>query len=290
MQHSLDLDRFLLKPDLSDEEDGVKHVQAWLEYEAGKLMYRGKKVTDPDCSVAARKFYRIMWRDFLKDNGFKLRPTPRRFSKDPEKYVQGDWMCSVATTFREGLILFVNDEKHEELKKLFPEGSEYGVGGLNTYVPILLCDIACPNSKKQFQEFWGDPVLQNFIRSAYTFANLIIVPDGFNSGRGTKATNDYWDETLRLYFNEFDSKPPLQYRQFDVGTPFHKLVKASRDNGGDELFLDEWLDKDKDDEYKPLPDKDLTTLDDWRDDWHALMQEMTDRIVNRRDQMLARIG
>lgn len=190
-------------------------------------------------------------------------------------------MCSVATTFRKGLIRFV--EKNE-LENLFPEGSDDGVGGLNTYVPILLCDIACPNSKKQFQEFWGDPVLQNFIRSAYTLANLIIVPDGFNKAR-YPSTEDYWDKTLKLYFKNQESLQ-RETKKEDCKTLFHDLVKASRANGSDSLFLDEWLYKDNN--PIPLLDKELDkpyTPDDWR----KLMQEMTDRIDNRRGRMKAKI-
>lgn len=280
-----DLNCFLLKPDLPPKA-GVEHVQAWLKYKAGTLMDNGKKVTDPDSSDAARDFYRIMWGDFLNDTGFKLRPKPRVFSKNPEKFVQGDWMCSVATTFRKGLIRFV---KEKQLENLFPKGEKGIVVACETYVPILLCDIACPYSTKQFQEFWDDPVLQNFIRSAYTFANLIIVPDGFNNAR-YNSTKDYWDKTLKLYFN--NQNPPLdENKKEDCKTLFHDLVKASRDNGGDELFLDEWLDKDNN--PIPLLDKELYTPnkpDDWRDDWHALMQEMTERIDNRRVQMQARIN
>lgn len=278
MQHSLDC--FLLKPDLPDEA-GYKYVQAWLEYKEGKLMYRGKKVTDPDSSVAARKFYRKMWEKFLKGTDFDLPPEPGDSSKKSDRCVlQGDWMCSVATTFRKGLILFINDEKHEELKKLFPKGSKDGVGGLNTYVPILLCDIACPNSKKQFQEYWDDPVLQNFIRSAYTFANLIIVPDGFNAARSLP-TEDYWDKTLENYFKNQESLQ-CETKKEDCKTLFRDLVKASRANGSDSLFLDEWLDKDN----NPIPLLDKELNKPYKpDDWRKLMEEMTKRIDKRRKQM-----
>lgn len=278
MKDSLDLNSFLLKPDLRDEA-GDKYVQAWLEYKAG--YYCGG---DPDSSCEARDFYRIMWGEFLNDTGFELRPKPRGFSGVPEKYVQGDWMCSVATTLGKGLVLYV--KKHPESKI---KGPRNGVGGYETYAPALLEDIKKETNQQQYSEIWGDPVLQNFIRSAYTFANLIVVPDGFNSSRSHQPTNDYWDETLLLYFKEFDFECPLQYRQFDVGTPFHKLVKASRDNGGDELFLDEWFKDDKK-SIKMLPKKNLTKLDDWPDDWHALMQKMTERIDNRRVQMQVRIN
>ena len=242
-------------------------------------MDNGKKVTDPDCSDAAREFYTIMWRDFLNDTDFKFRKEPRVFSKNPEQYVQGDWMCSVATTFGKGLIRFV---KGKPLENLFPKGKKGIDVELKTYVPILLCDIACPYSTKQFQEFWGDPVLQNFIRSAYTLANLIIVPDGFNPAR-SRPTQDYWDRTLKKYYKK---EEPLKYKGKDVSTPFHKLVEKSRANGGDELFLDEWLDKDNN--PIPLLDKELNTPNK-PDDWRKLMEEMTRRIDNRRVQMQVRI-
>lgn len=275
-----DLNRFLLKPDLSGKA-GVEHVEAWLEYKAGKLMYRGKKVTDPDSSYTARKFYRKMWGKFLKGTDFDLPSESGYSSEELNRCVlQGDWMCSVATTFRKGLIRFV--EKNE-LENLFPEGSDDGVGGLNTYVPILLCDIACPNSKKQFQKFWNDPVLKNFIRSAYTLANLIIVPDGFNTAR-YRPTQDYWDLTLEKYY---EKKELLKYKGKDVSTPFHKLVEKSRANGSDSLFLDEWLDKDN----NPIPLLDKELNKPYKpDDWRKLMAEMTRRIDNRRVQMQVRIN
>lgn len=281
-----DLNRFLLKPDLSGKA-GADHVKAWLEYKDKSLEDDdGKKVTDPDSSDAAREFYGIMWDDFLKNTGFRLRPKVVSPDEDSEKYVQGDWMCSVAITFKKGLILFVNEEKHKKLQKLFPERIREGVGGPKTYAPILLSDIKKPDNEKKFQGLWGDPYLQNFIRSAYTFANLIIVPDGFNKARSSP-TQDYWDETLERYFNNQEplKRKPKNGDEIDFGTPFHDLVKASRDKCCDRLFLDEWFYNDKK-SIKMLPNKKLTTLDDWR----ALMQEMTDRIDNRRVQMQVRIN
>lgn len=288
MQDSLDLDSFLLKPNPPDKAE-VDYVKVWLEYKAGTLKDDdGKKVKDPDISDAALDFYKTMWRDFLKATGFDLRPERRGFSQYPEKYVQGDWMCSVATTFKKGLILFVEKNK---LVHLFPEGSREVVGGLKTYVPILLNDI---DNEKKFQGFWGDSSLQEFIRSAYTFANLIIVPDGFNSARN-RPTQDYWDRTLKKYYKDKES---LKYKGKDVSTPFQRLLDESKKQD-DALCLSPWMIKDydpdpisffnpdeterlgKDDNSIPLRDKKLTTLDEWRD----LMKEMTDRIDNRRGQM-----
>lgn len=266
-----DLNCFLLKPDLSHKA-GVEHVQAWLEYKAGYYCEG-----DPDGSREARDFYRIMWGEFLNDTGFELRPKPRVFSKNPEKYVQGDWMCSVWTTVKYGLQQAYGEtdwlEIHHIKQKTFKGKNKTGVSE-DTFDVFL-------KNFDDFKEVFGDTHLQEFIRSAYTYANLIIVPDGFNKAR-YPSTDDYWDDTLRLYFDGFDSKPPLQYiRQFDVGTPFHKLVEKSRKNGSDRLFLDEWLDKDN--KSIPLPDK---TPNDWR----KLMEEMTDRIDNRRVQMQVRLN
>ena len=281
MQHSLDLNSFLLKPDLPPKA-GVEHVQAWLEYKAKKLMDNGKKVTDPDCSDAAREFYTIMWDDFLEDTGFELRPEPRVFSKNPEQYVQGDWMCSVWTTLKRGLELSYEKNNHgEKLWEQEPYMSSLDEKSVTerTYAEIL-------NHFKEFSDVFGDATLQNFIRSAYTFANLIIVPDGFNVAR-SRPTDDYWDKTLEEYFINQEALQ-CETKKEDCKTLFHDLVKASRDKCCDRLFLDEWFYNDKK-SIKMLPNKKLTKLD-WPDGWHALMQEMTDRIDNRRVQMQVRIN
>ena len=189
-------------------------------------------------------------------------------------------MCSVATTFRKGLILFVNE--NDELRIFFPKRVKDGVGGYNTYAPILLEDMEKEPDKQNFRKFWGDEVLQKFIRSAYTSANLIIVPDGFNSARAT-CTEDYWDRTLGYYFDYFNFEDPLMCKNCDVGTPFHTLVEKSRENG-DRLFLNEWLDQEN--KPKMLPNKNPTSMEEWRE----LMREMTRRIDRRRDQMAQYIG
>lgn len=193
-------------------------------------------------------------------------------------------MCSVATTFRKGLILFVkdNDEWESELKKLqekydLKRKPNNDVGGPKIYGEILLKDMKKERAEQKFQKFWEDEVLQKFIRSAYTSANLIIVPDGFNSARA-QCTEDYWDRTLEYYFEYFNPEDPLVYKNCDAGTPFHTLVEKSREHG-DELFLNEWLDQEN--KPKMLPDKKPTSIEEWRE----LMAEMTRRIDRRRNQM-----
>lgn len=266
MRHSLDLNCFLLKPDLPHKA-GVEHVKAWLEYKAGYYCEG-----DPDSSCEARDFYRIMWGEFLNDTGFELRPKPRGFSKNPNKYVQGDWMCSVWTTVKYGL--------KQAYKKGFVKTED-------TFDVFL-------KNFDDFGEVFGDTRLQEFIRSAYTYANLIIVPDGFNSARNLP-TQDYWDKTMSLYFDKFDSKHPLQYKKkengeiidYDCGTPFRKLVEKSRENGSDRLFLDDWLDKDN----NPIPLLDKELNKPYKpDDWRKLMEEMTKRIDKRREIMQVRIN
>ena len=288
MKDSLDLNSFLLKPDLRDEA-GDKYVQAWLEYKAG--YYCGG---DPDSSCEARDFYRIMWGEFLNDTGFELRPKPRGFSGVPEKYVQGDWMCSVWTTVKYGLQQAYGKQQADNKKGyewnwlLKHKIKEQTFKGKNkTDVSEDTFDVFLKNFD-DFKEVFGDTHLQEFIRSAYTYANLIIVPDGFNTAR-SRPTQDYWDKTMSLYFDKFDSKHPLQYKKkengeiidYDCGTPFHKLVEKSRKNGSDRLFLDEWLDKDN---------KSIPLLDKTPNDWRKLMEEMTRRINKRREIMQVRIN
>lgn len=273
-----DLNCFLLDPTLS-KEPSKDHVRTWLEYRAGG------GVEDPDSSKEARKFYKKIWKGLLEKSGLSLRPGANSFSENPEQYVQGDWMCSVATTFGKGLSLFVKDNHKwgEEVSELYhherkQEDLNGGIGGRETYPKILLKDMKKERAEQKFQEFWGDKVLQNFIRHAYTYANLIIVPDGFNSARAT-CTEDYWDRTLGYYFDHFNPEDPLVYKNCDVGTPFHTLVEKSREQG-DKLFLNEWLDQEN--KPKMLPNKNPTSMEEWRD----LMREMTRRIDRRRNQMV----
>ena len=143
-------------------------------------------------------------------------------------------------------------------------------------------------AEQNFRMFWEDEVLQNFIRSAYTSANLIIVPDGFNVARytrGENGTEDYWDLTLKKFYQD---KEPLDHRlrnddgRYDVATPFRKLLKKNQEQG-DPLFLNEWLDQEN--KPKMLPNKNPASMEEWRD----LMREMTRRIDRRRDQMAQRM-
>ena len=290
-----DLNCFLLDPELS-EKASEKHVRTWLEYRAGK------GVEDPDASADARDFYQKIWKDLLEKSGLSLRPEANSFSENPDQYVQGDWMCSVATTFRKGLSLFVKDNRklwESELRKLYRreiklEEINDGVGGSNTYAKILLKDMKKERAEQKIRKFWGDEVLQKFIRSAYTPANLIIVPDGFNEAR-YPSTKDYWDLTLKKYY--YQDKEPLDYtdrndgKKYNVATPFRKLLKKNQEQG-DPLCLSPWIGE----QGKPLP------LSPWINDqgkpnfssytyeennayWHKLMQEMTSRIDLRRELM-----
>lgn len=282
MNDFFDLDCFLLKPELS-EEVSDKRVRTWLEYKIDVLKdNKGRKVKDPDASEDARDFYQTIWEKFLEKSGLSLRPDAKRFSKNPDHYVQGNWMCSVATTFRNGLILFVegNDEWELELNTLrkkyhLKRRPNDGVGGPNTYGEILLDDMK--SDEQKFREFWGDEVVQNFVRSAYTPANLIIVPDGFNGAR-YNPTKDYWDLTLKKYYHY---KEPLTAGGCDVATPFRKLLKKNREEG-DSLCLSPWIDEQGNPILLPhSPNDDKDNKDNWRD----LMAEMTRRIKCRREQM-----
>lgn len=284
MNNFFDLKCFLLDPERQLPKEASKdNVRTWLEYK------KGGGVEDPDSSDDAREFYEKIWKGLLEKSGLSLRPDASGFSKKPDQYVQGDWMCSVATTFRNGLILFVedNDEWESELntfreKYHLERRPNDGVGGPNTYGEILLDDM---NSDEQkFRKFWEDEALKKFIRSAYTPANLIIVPDGFNSARytrGESGTEDYWDLTLKKFYHD---KDPLDYtdrndgKKYDVATPFRELLKKNQEQG-DPLCLSEWLDQEN--KPKMLPNKNPTSMEEWRE----LMLEMTRRIDHRRNQM-----
>ncbi|XCB29931.1 hypothetical protein RQN30_00110 [Arcanobacterium hippocoleae] len=276
-----DLNNFLLNPSLSAIRTSEQHIRQWLEYELTSL----KLWPDPDATVETREFYQEVWGEFLMSVGTSLRPEPTEFSKDPSRYVQGDWMCSVWTTLKLGLQLAYgkNDRGNDvwwQKPGIIDTFDENDGVTKRTYKGIL-------NHFDEFDEVFGLKIVQEFVRSACTLANFIVVPDGFNTARSNRGTDDYWDKTMRLYFEEFNSKSPLEYtpprqsppkRRYDVGTPFHKLVSASIEQG-DALFLSEWIDEQG--QAIMLPNMNPQTFDEWLD----LVREMTRRIDARRTAM-----
>ena len=137
---------------------------------------------------------------------------------------------------------------------------------------------------EEFSEVFEDENVQDFIRAAYTPANLIIVPDGFNAKRNNRATEDYWDLTLKKYYQGKESlfyKPRNDDGRYDVATPFRKLLKKNREEG-DPLCLSPWIDERDNLLLLPHPSKDDK---DGKGSWRDLMAEMTRRITCRRELM-----
>ncbi|MCD4557757.1 hypothetical protein [Schaalia sp. lx-100] len=262
MSEKYDLNEFLLSPDSSafpnEMEDPTFHLKTWLEYKTGK------GVEDPD--TTEWDFYRSFWRDIPEEKTFV------ELADNSKLCVTGDWMCSVATTLRKGLSIFV---KSEGLTDLFPPRARDGIGGIKTYAPILLHDLEKEEDKQAFRSFYkdGDFSLNEFIRQAYTRANLIIVPKGLNGARGINATvQDYWDLTLEhVYLPQEECGELSEYREA-FGRLFDKYGRKG-------LFLEQWLDDE--DKLIPLPEKKIKSLDDWR----KLVEAMTDRIKNRRKEI-----
>ncbi|USR78808.1 hypothetical protein [Arcanobacterium pinnipediorum] len=261
------IETFLLAPELSGKASS-EHVKAWLKYRAGG------GVKDPDSSKECRDFYQLMWGSMLAGIGMELRPCPERFSQNPIKYVQGDWMCSVWNTLKQGLQIQYGTSTW--WAKPHIENTFKGNAVTEQTFKALLIHF------DEFTEILADSSLQEFVRSAYTLANLIVVPDGFNSARALP-TKDYWDKTLRLYFEHFNPTKPLTYKSaYDVGTPFHRLINASLENG-DALFLSDWLDETGC--VLNLPSNKPASIEEWR----GLLIEMTRRIESRRNRMRDRI-
>ena len=270
MNDFFDLDCFLLDPKLS-EEPSEEHVRTWLEYKAGG------GVEDPDSSDGARYFYKELWGERL---GITVRECRNTFSRRPSKYVQGDWMCSVWTTLKYALQEAYGENKNGDLWFQNPdiEKTFNGKSATNrTYGAIL-------KHFDEFREVFEEKTVQEFIRSAYTSANLIIVPDGFNVKRNNRATEDYWDLTLKKYYQDKESlfyKPRNDDGKYDVAIPFRKLLKKNQEEG-DSLCLSPWIDEQGNPillPHSPNDDKDN------KDNWRELMAEMTRRITCRRELM-----
>ena len=229
-----DLDRFLLEDAIPAElreglslqgEASADHLKAWLIYQT---LPPGQRLPI-EAGYLSQSFFRHLW-DGL--GGFELRPHPLRGSGDPQKYLQGDWICSIPTILSTGLLHTV--AASPELRGCFRDGR---IGGIASYAPVLLQDMASPEPK--LHEFWGDPALHEFIRSACTLGNLIVVPDGFNAAR-IPSTRDYWDLALEKYYTAGEQ---LSYRGRDVATPFRQLIDAGL-QAKDALALKPWIGKD----------------------------------------------
>ena len=287
MNDFFDLNCFLLDPKLS-EELSDEHVRTWLKYKSDELKdNEGKIVDDPDSSDGARYFYKELWGERL---GITVRECRNTFSRRPSKYVQGDWMCSVWTTLKYALQQTYgknkNGDKWWQKPKIEKTFTQNGSATKKTFAGIL-------KHSEEFSEVFEDTTVQEFIRAAYTSANLIIVPDGFNTER-YKSTKDYWDLTLKKFYQ---GKEPLDHRlrnddgRYDVATPFRKLLKKNQKKG-DPLCLSPWINE----HGKPLrlspwinehgkPNFSSYSYEENNAYWHKLMQEMTSRINLRRELM-----
>ena len=271
MNDFFDLNCFLLDPKLP-KEASKDYVRTWLEYKAGG------GVEDPDSSDGARYFYKELWGERL---GITVRECRNTFSRRPSKYVQGDWMCSVWTTLKYALQQTYKENENgyvwfqkPDIEKTFTKNGDVTK---KTFDAIL----------KHFDEFGKvlkDKTVQEFIRAAYTPANLIIVPDGFNAKRNNRATEDYWDLTLKKYYQDKESlfyKPRNDDGKYDVATPFRKLLKKNQEEG-DPLCLSPWIDEQGNPILLPHPPKE--DKDD-KGRWSELVAEMTRRITCRRELM-----
>lgn len=267
MNDFFDLDCFLLNPELPKEVSS-DHVRTWLEYRAGG------GVEDPDASADARDFYQKIWKDLLEESGLSLRPEANSFCENPDQYVQGDWMCSVWTTLKYALQQTYGKDQDEyvwwqkpNIEKTFAKDDS---ATEDTFAGIL-------KHFDEFSEVFEENTVQEFIRSAYTSANLIIVPDGFNTARSNRGTDDYWDLTLKKYYQD---KAPLKSRSggYDVAKPFRELLKKNQEQG-DPLCLSPWIDEQGDPILLPHSPKENKA------NWRSGMAEMTRRIDLRRELM-----
>ena len=139
------IDTFLVAPEQSGKA-GSEHVKEWLKYKAGQ------GVSDPDSSEEARNFYRATWGELLTTLNMEVRAEPTKFSREPCKFVQGDWMCSVWTTMKSGLrIAYGRNEKGF-------------LWWLNLLLRIL--SINRESLRKPTKEYWR--ILMNSLRSSKT--------------------------------------------------------------------------------------------------------------------------
>lgn len=250
---------FMLTPDTPDLT-GPECVRVWLAYRSGE------GVADPDDGAEARSLYKELW---LEKLGVDYRPEEDyKNGSEPQKYVQGDWMCSVWTTLKKALQQTCEESPWSE-KEHIENTFDDGCVTQDTFKGIL-------RHFDEFEEF-KSPTVWKFIRAAYTRANLIIVPDGFNVRR-SRGTQDYWDKTLKKFYENYASLKDVTYAK-----PFRDLIDESN-RQGDLLILEPWL---KDGKARMMPGH---YLDNKGQSWQELMKEMTARIERRGQIMQQRLS
>lgn len=259
---SFDLSEFLLvnedNPLRYQDAATSEHVRLWLDYRAGG------GVEDFDNTDGAKEFYRLLWSRLLDHLDMHVRPEGD--TGTPSQYVQGDWMCSVWTTLKRGLQIQYGTNSWWRKTSIENTFGAKGKVTERTFRGIL-------THYDEFTTVLDNPYLKAFLRSAYTLANLIVVPDGFNSAR-VLPTGDYWDKTLSLYFTQGNQ---LNYKGVDVSRPFRRLIQASIESD-DALFLRHWLNEQGQAIMLPKTPHSLK-------EWQELLHEMTERIHARRSAM-----
>lgn len=266
------LTEFLLDPRLPNTPS-EEHVKKWLEYKK-----EGSGIKDPDGTPETFEFYENLWKTIIRTNKAEYNRGTAHTNAG-EVCVSGDWMCSVWSTLRWGLKLF----HPEELK-------ETGLTRRGGY-PAKKSSLESGKLLENFEKFpiLKDPSVCAFVYNAYTRANLIIVPAGMNGDRGrSRKIEDYWDKTMEFVLPPVIPGAPLS----EYSESFEKLLNHF---GVDGLFLQDWITEDPETtKHKPIPlsrTKDPTKHEGWgKDEWRALVVEMTRRIENRRKAMENRLA
>ncbi|MFP7696441.1 hypothetical protein [Trueperella sp. LYQ143] len=283
MQTVFDLHTFLISanPELDEQKPGTAHVKAWLEYYAplpttcdcrpdSTTGFFGCPHQDSDGGAYAWDFYYQLW---LKNPTYKC--VKREDPKDSPRnaagqiVVQGDWMCSIATTYRRAMRLWPGDSnwRWDFINEHFYD-EEYGFATAEYIEPLA-----------------------EFIREAYTLANLVIVPNGFNTRRSIPwKTDDYWD--LSTYHFIENNCAFLGETSKEQRIHLADLMREMISKDPNNLFLDDWLaEKDGRLAAKLLPGHSVESpRPQSREDWYELIGEMTRRIQLRRKRIQDFLG
>ncbi|MDO5671531.1 MAG: hypothetical protein Q4G30_01560 [Actinomycetaceae bacterium] len=273
-----DLEEFLIAPGDKEFQGAAskEHVKAWLAYKAGTLTCEcGNTVDDPDNTEQAHDFYKGV---FPGLNLTKAR-NDRRWVSTTSDYgdVQGDWMCSVWTTYRWGLEWLCGKQwknLKDDLEKEYPD---------KRYAPEDFCGEILTRCDL-FSKLHKNKLLQEFIREACTLANFVIVPDGMNRNRNFQ-TFDRWDVTLDLFWKQKDKKVSISGRNTSLdGADLSRRFRALVDSGC--LFQTAWLRQQGRVTHPLFGDScGVASKPKNEEQWFTLVKEMTRRIRCRRKAM-----
>lgn len=306
MVNESNLNTFLVSPNRElDIKADARHVIAWLAYKAKEsAKYKtevsnfltdnpyfregeeiegnpGSMLIDPDGTDLAKDFYNSLWIQRHPKIEFRQFDAHYNKPKSAEIIVQGDWMCSVWTTLKRGIVLSTRAKDYSNWWDRISNTDLRESANNDDHQPEDQAALLLLNIDDFKDVLLESAELSKFVREACTLANMVIVPNGFNVAR-SRTGYDYWDLSMLRFVQWEDAR---LFEDVDLAALMRRLINEDPNR----LFLQDWLDESN---YALLLPGHKTgpVLSPTYDVWKELVTAMTCRIQQRRQRIENYLG